>query len=368
MRSLVKAAAFAQLVCLSTSSLGQSADIRGAGATFPAAVYAAWGVSYARAKNVQLSYQPTGSGDGIRQIIARSVDFGASDVALSPEQLKKEGLVQFPTLIGAVVPVVNLAGIKPGDLKLSGPVLAKIYSGRITTWNDAEIRALNPGLPLPKQAIKRLVRAEASGTTAGFTEYLSRVSPDWKASLGAGLTVKWPGQVESAQGTDKLAALMQATPGSIAYVSLNVVSSRKLTFVQLQNRSGRFVSPTEDALKATVAASGLGKGDETASLLDLPGGLVWPITDTTYIVMERRPKDPQRAKETLRFFYWVFQQGDAMASETGFVPLPAVVQSRLIGRFRQFENPDGTPLEFLGGSFMQLAHVRGVDFSPSSLF
>jgi phosphate transport system substrate-binding protein len=334
----------------------QEADIRGAGATFPAAVYTSWGFMYSKEKKIPFAYQPTGSGDGVKQIVARSVDFGASDVALPAEQLKKEGLLQFPTLVGGVVSVVNLPGVKAGELRLSGPVLAKIFSGQIASWNDNEIRALNPGVQLPKQAIKRLVRSDASGTTATFTDYLSRVSPDWQSKIGTGLTVKWPGSVESAQGNDKLAALLQATPGSIAYVSLNAARSQKLAFTQMQNRSGQFVLPTEESLAAAVSASALGKsGDEAASLLDLPGSHTWPITDTTYIVVERRPKNPQRARRVLSFFYWVFLQGDAMATETGFVPLPGVVQARVVARFREIENLDGTPLDFLGGGFQQVA-------------
>ena len=343
-------------LALALDASGQQVDIRGAGATFPAAVYTSWGLTYSREKKVPFVYQPTGSGDGIRQITARSVDFGASDIPLSAERLKKEGLVQFPTLVGGVVPVINLAGIKEGELKLSGPVLAKIFDGQIATWNDKEIKSLNPGLQLPKAAIKRLVRSDNSGTTATFTDYLSRVSADWSAKIGSGLAVKWPGTVDSAQGNDKLVALLQATPNSIAYVSFNSVRSKKLTFTQLQNRSGHFVPPSEASFVAAISASALGKsGDETASLLDLPGARVWPITETTYIMMERRPKDPKRAKQVLNFFYWVFLQGDAMAAETGFVPLPSNVQARVVGGFHEIENPDGTPLDFLGWRPQQFA-------------
>ncbi|HJY79364.1 MAG TPA: phosphate ABC transporter substrate-binding protein PstS [Burkholderiales bacterium] len=348
MRATLTGASIALVLAIAPHAMAQS-EIRGAGATFPAAVYTSWGFTYQKEKKVPFIYQATGSGDGVRQIVARAVDFGASDVPVPADQLKKEDLVQFPTLVGAVVPVVNIAGIKPGELKLAGPLLAKIFSGQITTWNDPEIRALNPALQLPKQAIKRLVRSDNSGTTATFTEYLSLVSSDWHSKVGSGLSVKWPGSVDLAQGTDKLAALSRETPGSITYVSLNVVRSQGLAFVQMQNRSGQFVAPSEETLSAAVSASGLGKaGDETASLLDMPGARAWPITDATYIVMERRPRNPQRAKQVLNFFYWVFLQGDAMASETGFVPLPGPVQARVVARFRKVENPDGSPLEFLG--------------------
>jgi phosphate transport system substrate-binding protein len=349
MKLLIHALGGVAALAFALNANAQQGEIRGAGATFPAAVYASWGLTYSREKNIPFVYQPTGSGDGARQIIARSVDFGASDVPLSAEQLKKEGLVQFPTLVGGVVPVINVAGIKEGELKLSGPILAKIFSGQIATWNDSEIKLLNPGLQLPRTAIKRLVRSDNSGTTATFTDYLSRVSPEWSAKIGSGLAVKWPGTVDSAQGNDKLVALLQATPGSIAYVSFNSVKRQRLAFTQLQNRSGHFISPSEASFIAAISASALGKsGDENASLLDLPGARVWPITDTTYIVIERRPKNPQRAKQVLNFFYWVFLQGDAMAGETGFVPLPSSVQARVVARFREIENPDGTPLEFLG--------------------
>jgi phosphate transport system substrate-binding protein len=345
-------------LALALNAGAQQGEIRGAGATFPAAVYTSWGFSYSKEKKVPFVYRPTGSGDGMRQIIARSVDFGASDVPMSAEQLKNEGLVQFPTLVGGVVPVVNVAGLKPGELKLSGPVLAKIFSGQIVTWSDNEIKLLNPGLQLPKTAIRRLVRSDNSGTTATFTEYLSRVSADWSGKIGSGLTVKWPGTVDSAQGNDKLVGLLQSTPGSIAYVSFNSAQSQKLAFTQLQNRNGHFVSPSEETFVAAIAASALGKsGDENASLLDLPGARVWPITDTTYIVIERRPKNPQRVKQVLNFFYWVFLQGDAMAAETGFVPLPGSIQARVVARFREIENPDGTPLDFLGGLRQQFASL-----------
>lgn len=360
MKSLRHALGGVAALALAFNAGAQQGEIRGAGATFPAAVYASWGATYSKEKNVPFVYQPTGSGDGVKQIVARSVDFGASDVALPAEQLKKEGLVQFPTLVGGVVPVINVAGINPGELKLTGPVLAKIFSGEIATWNDKEIRLLNPGLQLPKTAIRRLVRSDNSGTTATFTDYLSRVSPDWSAKVGSGLAVKWPGTVESAQGTDKLVALLQATPSSISYVSFNSVRAQKLAFTQLQNRSGHFVSPSEQGFTAAIGASALGKsGDENASLLDLPGAAAWPITDTTYIVIERRPKNPQRAKQVLNFFYWVFLQGDAMAAETGFVPLPGGVQARVVARFRAIENPDGTPLDFLGGLPQRFASIQG---------
>lgn len=324
----------------------QKEALSGAGSTFAAAAYTSWGLSYAKEKNTTVVYKATGSGDGIRQILAHNVDFGASDYAMSAAELKKNDLIQFPTLIGGIVPVINLPGIKAGQLKFTGPVLAGIFSGRITSWNDAEILALNPGLNLPNMLIKRIVRADDSGTTAGFSEYLSKVDANWASRFASGLRISWPKGTESANGNDGIANAVLATTGAISYVSINQAFRSKLTYVLLQNRNRQFVAPTDEALLA-AAKSSVASRDDTPSFIDMAVPNAWPITDATYVLIERNPKKPERARDVLRFFYWAFLRGDAMATETGYVPLPAPVQARVVGSFRLVRDTHGNPLDFM---------------------
>lgn len=330
--------------------------IRGAGATFPADVYAAWGVAYGQAKQVSVQYQPVGSGEGLKRIVARQVDFGASDEPLPPAELQKLGLVQFPTVVGAIVPVVNLPGIKPGELRLTGAVLARIYAGQIRNWNDPEILAANRGLALPARPIVRLVRAEASGSTRNFTRFLAKHDAAWERRIGQ--QVEWPAQVQSVRGTKGMSEALRGTEGAIGYISLQEVRRAGLTAAQVQNRQGQWVLPTERSLQAAVAASELSRGEEVANLIDLPAPDAWPLTETTFVLVPRTIADPGQGKRVLNFFYWVFAQGDRMASDTGFVALPTRVQARLLTRFREVTGPDGQPLEFLGQAPLQLALLQ----------
>lgn len=324
-----------------------NAPIQGVGSSFAAGAYTSWAFAYAKEKNIQIVYQATSSGDGIRQIQSRAVDFGASDIPLTSDELKKNDLIQFPTLVGGVVPVVNLPGVAAGSLKLTGPLLAAIYSGRIGSWNDREIQAVNPGLALPAIPIRRLARAEASGTTAGFTEYLSKSNSDWSKKIGAGLQVSWPKGVDTAKGNDGIVSSLQSTPGTIAYVPAFVAAQSRLSYALLQNASKNFVAPTDEALTAAVRSTVVGKDQDRISYIDAPGSSAWPITDATYIIVPRRPAKPEQTAKVLRFFYWSFLRGDGMASETGYVPLPATVQARSVASFRQIQDPQNNPLNFM---------------------
>jgi phosphate transport system substrate-binding protein len=243
--------------------------------------------------------------------------------------------------------VVNVPGIKPGELKLSGAVLAAIFGGRITNWSDREIQALNPSLALPNVAIMRIVRADASGTTAGFTEYLSKVDPQWSKQIGAGLEVRWPKGTEAAKGNGGIAAAVQANKGAIGYVSASQVFQSKLAYVLLQNRNNRFVAPTDETFVAAVKSSPLRGQEEKISFIDAPGPGAWPITDATYVLVERTPRSPKQISRVLNFFYWAFLRGDSVASQTGYVPLPAPIQARAIAEFRQVRDTQDNPLNFM---------------------
>ena len=321
--------------------------IRGAGATFPADVYAAWGAGYAKDKRTALQYQPVGSGEGLKRIAARQVDFGASDEPMSAADLQKNNLVQFPTVVGGLVPAYNLRGVKSGELKLNGPLLAKIFAGQVKAWNDPEISALNRGLTLPRLPIRLVVRDDASGSTRGFTRYLARHDASWDKRVGQ--KIDWPAEVTAVRGTKGVVDAVKGTDGAIGYVSLQEVQRQGLSAPQLQNRDGRYVLPSERSIQSAVNASDMGRsGDETASLMDQPGAESWPLTEATYVLVPRQVSDPAQARRTLNFFYWVFAQGDQMAQDTGFVPLPTRIQTRLLSRFKEVTGPDGRPVEFLG--------------------
>lgn len=322
-------------------------DLRGAGSTFAAGAYTSWGFSYSKEKGVGLVYQATGSGDGIKQIVARNVDFGATDYALSPEELQKNGLVQIPTLVSGVVPALNVPGIKAGQLRLTGPVLAAIFSGKISNWNDRELQQLNPDLRMPNLPIKCIVRSDGSGTTAGFTEYLAKVDAEWNNRIGGGLMANWPKNFQAVKGNDAMSSGILGTTGAIGYVSANQVAKAHLVYPLLQNRSKSFVAPTNDALLSAVKASSLTRDGDRLTYVDMPGANAWPITDATYILIERTPKNPVRASNVLRFFYWSFLRGDSMATETGYVPLPTTAQARAVGSLRQVRDANDTPLDFM---------------------
>ena len=287
---------------LSSPLSSAALELRGAGSTFAAGAYTSWGYSYAKEKGTALVYQATGSGDGIKQILARDVDFAATDYALSPEELQKNDLVQFPTLVSGVVPVLNVPGIKAGQLKLTGAMLAGIFSGRIVNWNDRDIQQLNPEVRLPNLAIKCIVRSDGSGTTAGFTEYLGKVDSEWRTRIGSGLLVSWPKNFQAVKGNDGMTSTILGTSGAIGYVSANQIRKSQLVYSLLQNRSKSFVAPTSEAMLAAVSASSLTRDSQRLTYVDMPGANVWPITDATYVLVERTPRNPARASNVLSFF------------------------------------------------------------------
>ncbi|MDZ4253043.1 MAG: phosphate ABC transporter substrate-binding protein PstS [Sulfuritalea sp.] len=305
---------------LAISSAG-AADITGAGASFPAPIYAKWADAYQKATGNRINYQSIGSGGGIKQITAKTVDFGASDMPLKPEVLDKDGLMQFPTVIGGVVPVVNLAGVKPGELKLTGPVLADIYIGKITKWNDKAIVELNPGLTLPASDIGVVRRADGSGTTFIFTNYLSKVSPDWKAKVGEGTAVQWPVGL-GGKGNEGVSAFVQRLPGSIGYVESAYAKQNKLAHAIMKNADGHFVTPDDKSFKAAAAHADWTRSAFYEILTNEPGKDSWPITGATFILMHKVQAKPAQAAEVLKFFEWSYKNGDKMADDLDYVPLP----------------------------------------------
>ncbi|HEV7801344.1 MAG TPA: phosphate ABC transporter substrate-binding protein PstS, partial [Burkholderiales bacterium] len=301
--------------------LAHAADLTGAGATFPAPVYAKWAEAYQKATGNRVNYQSIGSSGGIRQIRAKTVDFGASDAPLKPEELAKDGLVQFPTVIGGVVPVVNIPGIKPGQLKLNGQVLGDIYLGKITKWNDKAIADLNAGTPLPNQDIGVVRRADGSGTSFIFTNYLSKVNAEWKEKIGEGQSVQWPVGL-GGKGNEGVAAFVQRLPGSIGYVEYAYAKQNKLAHTVLQNASGAFVSPDDSTFKAAAAGAQWSKAAFYEILTNQAGKDSWPITGATFILVPKSPEKPGNVTEVLKFFNWAYENGDKLALDLDYVPMP----------------------------------------------
>ena len=303
----------------------QAADITGAGATFPYPLYAKWAEAYKGKTGTGMNYQSIGSGGGIKQIKAKTVDFGASDKPLTPQELEKDGLMQFPTVMGGVVPVVNIDGIKEGQIRLTGAILADIFMGKIRKWNDAPIAALNKGVPLPAQDITVVHRSDGSGTTFLFTNYLSKVSPAWKSDVGSDASVAWPVGT-GAKGNEGVANFVKQIKGAIGYVELAYAKQNKMNYVQLQNKDGQFVAPTEDTVKAAAANA---RWDEAPGfyeiLTDEPGKTSWPITGATFILMHKSQEKPQQAVEVLKFFDWAYANGDQMALDLDYIPMPESV-------------------------------------------
>ena len=313
----------AAAAALATSSIAALAlDISGAGATFPYPIYAKWADTYKKETGVGLNYQSIGSGGGIKQIQAKTVTFGASDMPLKPEDLNKNRLVQFPTVMGGVVPVINVEGVRPGDLTLDGPTLAKIFLGEVKTWNDPAVAKLNPNAKLPSQAIAVVHRSDGSGTTFIFTDYLSKVSADWKTKVGANTAVEWPGGI-GAKGNEGVANNVANTKGSIGYVEYAYAKQNKLTFTKLINKDGKAVDPTAASFTAAAAsADWTGTPGFAVILTDEPGAGSWPIAGATFILMHKQPQDPAAATEALKFFAWAYTKGDKMAEDLDYVPMP----------------------------------------------
>ncbi len=305
-----------------TVSPAFAADIAGAGATFPYPVYAKWADAYRKETGTGLNYQSIGSGAGIKQIIARTVVFGATDAPMKGDALAKNGLVQWPQVMGAIVPVVNIEGVEPGKLVLDGAALADIYLGKIKTWDDAAIKKLNPGLNLPSAPITVVRRSDGSGTTYVFTNYLSKVSPDWTKAAGAGTAVEWPVGV-GAKGNEGVAGNVAQTKNAIGYVEYAYAKQNKLTYSALVNAAGKTVQPTVAAFQAAAANAEWGKEPGFYQILtQQPGDASWPITAATFILLPRQPQDKAAAAEALKFFAWAFEKGDRMAEDLDYIPMP----------------------------------------------
>ncbi|MDK6076848.1 phosphate ABC transporter substrate-binding protein PstS [Massilia varians] len=300
----------------------QAANITGAGATFPYPVYAKWAELYQKASGVGLNYQSVGSGAGIKQIKARTVNFGASDMPLPAAELNAAGLFQFPAIMGGVVPIINLPGVAPGQVRLSGAVLADIYLGKITKWNAPQIAALNPGVKLPADDITVVRRADSSGTSFLFTDYLAQVSPEWKSKIGAGTAVKWAVGV-GGKGNEGVAANVQRIKGSIGYVEWAYAKKNRMQHTQLQNKDGVFLQPSDDAFKAAASgANWAGTPGFAVVLTNQAGKASWPITGASYILMHKTQPNAATAKEVLKFFDWAYKNGGAAAAELDYVPMP----------------------------------------------
>lgn len=321
--SLRSSAIALALVAAGSAALAQ--DVTGAGASFPAPVYAKWADAYNKASGARINYQSVGSGAGIRQIKAKTVDFGASDMPLKDEDLANDGMVQFPTVIGGVVPVVNIKGIAPGQVKMTGQLLGDIYLGKVTKWNDPALVALNPGVPLPDATIAPVRRADGSGTTFLFTNYLSKVNAEWKEKVGEGTAVNWPAGA-GGKGNEGVSAFVQRLPNSIGYVEYAYAKQNKMAHVQLKNKDGQFVGPDEVNFKAAAAGAQWDKSFYQV-LTDQAGKEAWPITGATFILMYKTQEKPENAATALKFFDWAYNSGDALASELEYVPLPTSVKA-----------------------------------------
>ena len=318
--NFAKAIVAAGLVAVSTSAF--AADITGAGATFPFPIYSKWADAYKKETGNGLNYQSIGSGAGIKQIVAKTVTFGASDMPLKVEQLDKDGLLQWPMVMGAIVPVVNLEGVKAGDMVFDGATLADIYLGKITKWDDPAIKKLNPNVKLPSEAISVVHRADGSGTTFNFTNYLSKVSPDWKSKVGEGTAVEWPTGV-GAKGNEGVSGNIGQTKNSIGYVEYAYAKQNKLTYTAMINKAGKKVEPTTETFQAAASnADWTHAPGYYVILTDQPGDKSWPITASTFILMHKDPTDKAASAEAIKFFKWSFQKGSKMAEELDYIPMP----------------------------------------------
>jgi phosphate transport system substrate-binding protein len=321
MRFTIYAAAAALAAVLTVTS-AQAADISGAGATFPFPIYAKWADAYKKATGIGLNYQSIGSGGGIKQIKAGTVTFGASDAPLKGEDLESSGLVQFPMVMGGIVPILNVEGIKPGDLVLDGPVLAKIFLGEITNWDDPAIKKLNDKITLPSSAIAVVHRSDGSGTTYNFAYYLADVSPDWKSKVGVNTSVEWPTGI-GAKGNEGVANNVKQTKGSIGYVEYAYAKQNKLTYAKMVNKAGKALDPDLKVFEAAAAnADWTSKPGFGVILANQPGDESWPMTAATWILMHKQPADPAATAHALKFFAWAYKNGDDMAQQLDYVPMP----------------------------------------------
>ncbi|WP_336811054.1 phosphate ABC transporter substrate-binding protein PstS [Bosea sp. MMO-172] len=322
----------------------QAADITGAGATFPFPIYAKWAEAYKKETGTGLNYQSIGSGGGIRQIKAKTVAFGATDAPLKGEDLTKDGLIQFPTVMGGVVPAVNIAGVEPGKLKLSGEIIAQIYMGDIKKWNDPKIVALNAGVTLPDANINPVYRSDGSGTTFVFTDYLSKVSADWKAKLGTNTAVQWPVGI-GGKGNEGVSASVKQVANSIGYVEYAYAKQNKLSHALVKNADGNFPAPEEKAFQAAAANANWNEQPGFGiSLNNQKGAEAWPITSATFILVHAKPEKPEEVQAALKFFEWTYKNGDKLASDLDYVALPANVKDQVRNAWKGVTDNSGKPI------------------------
>jgi phosphate transport system substrate-binding protein len=321
-----------------------AADISGAGATFPYPIYAKWADAYRKLTGVGLNYQSIGSGGGIKQIKAKTVTFGASDMPLKPEDLKEAGLLQFPAIIGGVVPVVHIKGIGPGELQLDGATIAAIYLGDITTWDDPKVKRLNPKLSLPGTAIAPVYRSDGSGTNFLFSDYLSKEDPKFKSTIGANSSVQWPVGI-GAKGNEGVANMTAQTDGAIGYVEYAYAKQNKMSYTKLTNKSGASVEPSAESFQAAAANADWAHSDSYYLILtDQSGAKSWPITGASFILVYKEPSDAAAVGEALKFFAWAFKDGGAMASELDYVPLPAALVAQVEATWKSGIVSGGRPV------------------------
>jgi phosphate transport system substrate-binding protein len=343
LKKIVATVGAVAVIGVATATLA-AATISGAGATFPAPVYAKWAESYRAVSGVSLNYQAIGSGGGIRQINAKTVAFGATDKPVKPDDLAAGGLVQFPTVIGGVVPVLNVPGINPGQVKLTGPVLADIFRGTVKRWNDPAIAALNPGLKLPAMPITVVHRSDGSGTTFLFTSYLAMKAPRWAADVGANDAVSWPVGL-GGKGNDGVAAFVKQTTGSIGYVEYAYAKQNRMTYALLKNKAGQWAQPTAAAFSAAAAGAKWGSAPGYyLLLLDQAAPTAWPISGATFILVHKKQANAATGREVLAFFDWAYKNGDGAAAQLDYVPMPAAVKTMVRKTWLQVVGPDGKPV------------------------
>jgi len=335
------------LAACAAASFGASVsaqEITGAGASFPAPIYAKWASEYNKSTGVKVNYQSIGSGGGIKQIDSKTVDFGASDMPQTDEVLRGKGQVQFPTVIGGVVPVVNIKGIEPGQLKLTGQVLGDIFLGKVAKWNDPALKALNPGLALPDTAIAPVRRADGSGTTFIFTNYLSKVNAEWKSKVGEGTAVNWP-LGAGGKGNEGVSAFVSRLPNSIGYVEYSYVKQNKMTYAVMENAAGVFVKPDEEAFKAAAAGADWNKSFYQI-LTNQSGKAAWPISGATFILMHAKQDKAANAAEVLKFFNWAYTNGSKLAADLDYVPLPASVVGTIQKSWGDIKDTSGKSISY----------------------
>jgi phosphate transport system substrate-binding protein len=341
---LILAAATIGLSGVAHSGAALAADITGAGATFPFPIYSKWAEAYKKETNIGLNYQSIGSGGGIRQIKAKTVAFGATDAPLKGEDLTKDGLIQFPTVMGGVVPAINIAGIDARQLKLTGPILAEIYMGTVKKWNDPKIVALNSGLKLPDANINPVYRSDGSGTTFVFTDYLSKVSADWKSKVGANTSVQWAVGI-GGKGNEGVSASVKQVANSIGYVEYAYAKQNKLSYALIQNADGNFPAPDDSSFQAAAANANWNEAPGFGiSLNNQKGAEAWPITAATFLLVHAKPEKPEEVQAALKFVDWAFKNGDQMALDLDYVPLPANVKDQVRASWKGVTDPSGKPI------------------------